>query len=244
MGASIAPVQAKVSVQYVVFIGFDGLHADAIARLGPTGAPNLWRMRTEGAFTDNARTDYDRTVTTPNHLTILTGRTVAGAGGHLWGNNAHDPLALAPTVHVAHSFGGSPVKPAYEYVSSVFDVVHDHGLRTALFHQKDRMALVDASYDEVNGAPDTIGANDGRKKIDSIYRNLGAGLVPEWVAQMSATPFHFSYVLLSLTDWLGHTDTWNLTPGSPYMNSVKESDRWVGQIFNLIEPSVTSPTKR
>ena len=235
--ATNADIDQRVAAtaQYVVVINIDGLNAGAIPALGPTGAPNLWRMRTEGAFTDNARTDYARTVTMPNHTTILTGRPVIAPHGHLWGNNNPDPLSLAPSLHVPHDFPNSPVKTTYEYVSSVFDVVHDHGMRTALYHQKRRMHLIEASYNEVNGAPDLIGADNGRNKIDMIEEKWLSALVDAWTVDMRSAPFQFTYLLFALTDTVGHHSTFDIRPGSEYMEAVKTSDAWVGKVLYLVE---------
>lgn len=227
------PVSAAQYAQYVVVINLDGLNARAIPALGPTGAPNLWRMRTEGAFTDNARTDYTRTLTTPSHTTILTSRPVISPDGHLWGSNDAAPLTLAESLHVPHTF--APVKTVYDYVSSVYDVVHDRGLRTALYHQKKRMYLIEASYDAVHGAPDIIGADNGRDKIDDVRELWADALLREWIPAMRANPFHYSYLLFALTDSAGHNNGFSITPGSPYMEAVRTSDRWVGQVLSMIE---------
>lgn len=220
---------------YAVVVNIDGLHAGAIPALGPTGAPNLWRMRTEGAFTDNARTDYARTVTTPSHTTILTARPVISPRGHLWGNNDPDPLSLAPSLHVPHNFSNSPVKLVYEYVSSVFDVVHDHGLRTGLYHQKKRMYLIEASYNATHGARDAIGTDNGRNKIDVVKEKWLSALVDAWIVDMNNAPLNYTYLLFALTDTAGHQNTFNLTPGSAYMNAVKTTDVWIGKILRFIE---------
>ncbi|HVQ19387.1 MAG TPA: hypothetical protein VMT27_10190, partial [Actinomycetes bacterium] len=83
--------------------------------LGRSGAPN-------------ARTAREQTRTLPNHTGMLTGRRIDDRrGGHGVTFNSD----TGTTVHRA----------AGEYVTSVFDVVHDRGGSTALFTAKKKFAL-------------------------------------------------------------------------------------------------------
>ena len=45
-------------------------------RLGAAGAPTFHRLLDEGAGTLNARTEYEQTVTLPNHTGMMTGRRI------------------------------------------------------------------------------------------------------------------------------------------------------------------------
>lgn len=229
--APTAPEQISGSIsggaektQYVIVISIDGLRPDAITNLGSSQLPNFYRLRREGAFTDNARTDYDYTITLPSHITLLTGRPVGGSKGHGW--TANTSPAPGETLH---SNKGS-------YVASVFDVVHDNGLRTAVYASKSRFELLDRSYDATNGAPDRVGTDNGRDKIDVYaYDSRTSTLVSRFISDMRANPAHFSFVHLRDTDSNGHNYGWDIQPGSSYAGTIKEMDQLLGQIFDLVE---------
>lgn len=204
---------------HVVHISVDGLRPDAVRRLGPLHVPNLYRMRIEGAYTDNARSDYDITVTLPNHTCELTSRPVVGPDGHGVSFNYDDGRTIAE-IH------GS-------YVASVFDVAHDHGLSTGLYASKSKFDLFDRSWNEVHGAPDTVGVDDGRDKID-VYVNLTntALLVDTYLADMESAPFAYSFIHLNDLDAAGHSFGWD---SQPYFESVMRVDGLLGLICGLID---------
>ena len=94
-------------------------------------------MGTGEGLTFNARTDYTHTVTIPNHTCMLTGRPVL------------QPVGQPNTTHHGYTSNTSPTpdatlhnsgNPNLDYVASVFDVAHDHGLSTALFASKSKRA--------------------------------------------------------------------------------------------------------
>ena len=83
------------TVDYVLHVSVDGLRSGVITELGPRYLPNFYRLRNEGVYTDNARTDYDITVTMPNHVCMLTGRPANGPWGHGVTRNG-DPGIIEP----------------------------------------------------------------------------------------------------------------------------------------------------
>jgi predicted AlkP superfamily pyrophosphatase or phosphodiesterase len=111
--------------------------------------PNFRRFQTEGVWTNNARNDDDVTVTLPNHTTMMTGRSVKGPGGHHYTKNTDPPRG--ETLHNQKQHDGT-------YIASVFDVAHDHGLRTALMAGKTKFSLYRDSYDAAHGAVNTVNA--------------------------------------------------------------------------------------
>jgi hypothetical protein len=212
-------------ISHVLHISIDGLRPDVIPALGPTKLPNFYRMRTEGAFTDNARSDYDYTDTLPNHTAQLTGRGVLGPDGHNWTENS-EPVA-----------GETLASNKGTYVAGVYDVTHDHGLRTGHYASKSKFSLFDASWDGANGAVDSVGPDNGRDKIDVyLYESDTAVLESMMVSNMTENPFHYVFLHLLDPDSTGHSSGWTVTPtSSAYCSAVKLMDARLGQIFSLID---------
>lgn len=210
--------------KYVIHISVDGLRADAITRQPASDLPNFYRFRSEGSYTDNARTDYDYSNTLPNHTSQLTGRPVAGLDGHNWTTNS-DP---EPGVTL-HSNKG-------EYVASVFDVAHDNGLSTALYTSKSKFVIFDRSYDEVNGARDAIGADDGRDKIDEfVYEKNTDKLVQQFVRDMAEKPYDYAFLHLRDPDHAGHVFDFDTGRTNAYMRAIRHVDRMLGEVFELVD---------
>ncbi len=223
----VSPAAYAGTINHVIHVSVDGLRPDAITNLGATDVPNFYRMRTEGAFTDNARTDYDMTVTLPNHVTQMTGRGVGGAAGHGWTSNS-DPAAG----QTLHTNKGS-------YVAGVCDVVHDNGLRTGVYASKTKFSLFDTSWNAVNGALDITGPDNGRDKVDTyLYNGNTATLTTTLVNHMKANPFSYAFLHLTDPDSVGHSSGWNPAPGTPYSNIIKTMDGRLGAIFAMIDGDV------
>src|SRR5687767_7723592 len=234
----VQPLETRVlfsgSAEYVIHVSVDGLRPDAVTQLGETRLPNLFRLRREGAFTDNARTDFDYTITLPNHTTQVTGRYVAGGAGHNWVTNV-DP-APGETLHSNKS----------AYVASAWDVAHDAGLRTGLYASKTKFSLYDESYDDDtattadplrSGAPDadpTAGDN-GRDKIDRTVINVDSvAMTTALVADLAADPARYALVHYHDTDTAGHASGWM---GTSYFAALELVDAQLGRIFSAVEGS-------
>lgn len=218
--APVGPARAE----YVLHVSIDGLRPDAITAQTPEALPAFARLRREGAFTDNARTDVDFRVTLPNHTSQLTGRPARGDDGHGWTLNS------GPSGGVTlHSNRG-------EYVASVFDVAHDHGLRTGAYVSKSKFSLFDVSYNAEHGAPDTTGDDDGADKIDAfVYERDTNDLVERLADDLRAEPSAYTFVHLLDPDWVGHSAGWDLALGSDYQGAVRRADGMLGRLLDVIE---------
>jgi predicted AlkP superfamily pyrophosphatase or phosphodiesterase len=210
------------AAERVILISVDGLRPDAVSTLGEEVLPNFYRLRHEGAFTDNARADYDITVTLPNHTCMITGRRVQGHEGHNWLENATPTQTL-------HDNKGA-------YLASMFDVAHDAGLATALFASKDKFHLYDDSYDAHNGADNT----HGKDKID-IYKQANSGaealataepVVDMLIADLAEHPCHLVMLHILDPDSAGHHDGWM---NDSYLAAVKRADTMLGRVMAFIE---------
>lgn len=235
VGCTRMPEQPPKSPNlHVIHISVDGLHADAINALGLKLAPNFSRLcNEEGASTYNARTDPAIANTLPNHVSQLTGRGVFGDDGHGWFIN--DDINELVTLHLFKR----------SYVASVFDVVHDAALSTALYANKRKFSVFDRSWNELHGAFDRTGFNNGRDKIDTYFFHDNMDrVVTTFLSDMESS--NYNYVLLHLRepDSTGHDATWDLTPGSDYLNALIHVDNLLGDILKLVtvDPDLAGTT--
>jgi len=214
--------------EYVIVISVDGGGASYIQNLIDSNLlPNFKRFQTEGAWTNNARNDYDYTVTLPNHVTIVTARGILGinSNGHGWISNSDPSNTPTATNYSIQNNKGS-------YVSGVFDVVHDNGLRTALYATKTKFSLFDHSYNNGNGALDTTGSDNGLNKIDAyVYYSSSQALTTSFITAMQTNPYNYVLVHFTDGDTYGHANGWGSTQ---YNNAIVAVDGYLGQIFDLV----------
>lgn len=209
--AGRAGQDAAITDTRVVAISLDGLNPKAITQLGRTRLPNIHRMLAEGAFTLNARTQVEMTVTLPNHTSMVTGRRIDAAhGGHgvTWNTDR----------------AGTTVQEAAGHdVSSVFRAVHTAGGRTALFSTKTKFSLFTRSW------PGGIDRTVIREQDDTLLTTL-------FRQDLVANRRSFAFLHLGLADQVGHARGWMSTS---YLDAVVRLDRLVGQVLATIRGNAT-----
>ena len=213
----------KRPVEHVILISIDGLRPDAITNLGPKAAPTFYKIFKTGATTLNARTDFDFTVTLPDHLCMLTSLRVTGKNGHNYSINTYN----GQTVHQQKG----------KYVPSIFDAIHEHGLRSAFFSAKSKFMLYVKSYGAkgLDGQPNVD--YQGKYLIDAyeLTDYNDEAIVAAFLKELTTSSEDFLFLHLSDPDKTGHTQAWNVTTGSGYMNAVKKIDKLLGKILKTIE---------
>ena len=203
------------NIEIVVHVSIDGLRSvDVVADVAPT----LARLAAEGTSTLNARTDADNTSTLPNHISQLTGRPVNGPDGHRVEANDAD-------IDTVHRQKGS-------YIASVFDVVHDHGLATSAFVSKEKMSVIDRSWNETTGAPDVTGSDEGNDKIDEFLYGEADLVANAATMLLARAQSGYVFVHLQDPDVAGHADDWG---SEAYLDVVKATDLLVAMILDEVE---------
>jgi hypothetical protein len=217
------PAPPPGPIKHVIHISVDGLRPDSVTTLGRALAPNFFRLRDQGAFTDNARTDALVANTLPNHAAQFTGRAVFGDDGHgLFINDDPGPPVTLELIK------GS-------YVAGVFDVAHDAGLSTGFYASKSKFAFFDRSWNEIFGARDETGADNGRDKTDVTF--VGSSMsaaASSFVADMGQFRFVYAFLHLREPDSAGHGSNWDLSAGSDYLQAVIAVDGLLGDILDLV----------
>ncbi len=191
-------------VDAVLVISVDGLNPRAIKLLGATRAPAFHRLMAEGAYTLQARTEYESTATLPNHTGMVTGRRVeAAAGGHGVDFNEDN----GSTVHAA----------AGERVRSVFNRVHNQLGSTAVFVGKDKFDVWQRSWPQAIDRYTLLGSNP--RLVDAAIEDLKSTRRP------------LTFVHLSLPDRIGHRYGFMSTR---YLDAVALTDGEVGRLLDTV----------
>jgi predicted AlkP superfamily pyrophosphatase or phosphodiesterase len=201
------PIYAQDKAEHVIIISFDGLRPDAITTLGLKEAPNFHEVMKTGAYTLNARTDPDWTVTMPNHTCMLTGRGVDGVKGHNYTDNSSADLSI-------HANKGS-------YVPSIFDVAKAHNLSTGFFVSKSKFQVFANSYGKYI---DVVSIN-GYDDTQTLQHFLG---------QIRKDLPNVTFIHFSEPDRTGHHHGWSIEKGSPYLAAVRRDDHNLGEIIKAI----------
>lgn len=199
-----APGTALVEDPQVLVISLDGFNPTALRRLGRSGAPNLWRLFDEGAGTLDARTQVERTITLPNHTSMVTGRRIdrkKGGHGVTWNDDRLTPRTVQ--------------KAAGHAVSSLFSRVHASHGSTALYAAKTKFSLWDRSW------PTAI------DKV-VIHAEDDAQVVADARIDLVDDDRALTFVHLGSADKAGHASGW-LSPA--YLTAVERLDALVGSVL-------------
>lgn len=243
-------IHAAVPVNHVFLVSLDGLSATCLRGVLATNSaacPHLARLIREGASTLNARCDFAYSETVPNHTTMWLARPVA------------QPEGLPATVHHGYHYNvynsgylfHNAGNPNVSYFFSVFDVVHDHGLTTAFFAGKAKLAVCYDSYNETNGAPDLIGEDNGRNKLDhteildwnGFYdpEATGINLTALVTNYLASNAPNFMFVHLADMDYQGHYTGWG---SDRYLAELTRIDSCLGRLLAALEanPALSGQT--
>ncbi|MCI0333393.1 MAG: alkaline phosphatase family protein [Planctomycetes bacterium] len=229
----VAPLSGRAA-DFVIHVSVDGLHPGHLQTQINAGlAPHFKRFQDEGAWTNNARTDYSHTITLPNHTSMITGRPVCSPT-----EAACNPVGAAHTFHHGYTSNSDPPVTwtlhnqgnlNIPYKASTFDVAHDAGLSTALYASKNKFIIYEQSYNAAAGWPHANGAD----KIDT-FANPESSLTMQTslLSALAASDFEYTFVHYADPDDAGHTYGW----GSPtYMTSIVTVNNYLGQLFSLVE---------
>jgi hypothetical protein len=221
-------------VLHVVVDALSSFYLHGFLTNAPGDFPNFTRLMREGAYTFNARCDYDESTTTANHGCLFTGRP------------AHQPSGQPNTVHHGFTYNdpdptwtihanGNPYVP---YKTSVFDVVHEHGLSTAFYASKVKLRCFTNSWNEANGEDGPYGRNklDLAMITDALTNPptyvASEPLVDSVVEHLDTTPWNYAFLHFEETDYVGHYFAWG---GAAWSNAVRHVDSQLGRIFAAID---------
>ena len=244
-------LQASAGIQYVIAISVDGLRGDFLETFvvgSPATFPNFARLKNTGASTFNARCDYDYSETVPNHIAMISGRPVIQPGGLTasqftgFTTNYANPSPADNGTDTIDTYVATSGVNSGQYKASIFDMVHDRGMSTAILLGKTRITILDRSFNTTNGALDVTGTDNGRDKIDfaQIQNGTTSTLISTLTARITGSTLEkFTFLHITDPDTTGHASSWTTTVGGAYRNTIITVDGYLGSIFAALDGNAT-----
>lgn len=210
-----APAQARrTPTPHVVAISVDGLNPKALQILG-SQLPSINGLIRSGRSTMNARTMVERTITLPNHTSMVTGKRILGPSGHGVSANRTQPD------------GTTLLSLTGRMSNSIFTQVKAGGGESALFAAKKKFNLWTSSWSSAFAKTCTT---DSLNQCPAEAANYLRSNDPD-----------FTFVHIADADRAGHASGFL---SSTYLQAVKNADTRVGQVLDAIKanPSLTDST--
>ena len=133
--------------------------------------------------------------------------------------------------------------PAGQYVSSVFDRVHNAGRRTAVYSSKKSATIMERSWNKKNGGSDPVGRDNGRDKLSrfALSPDKDKVAVKRAMEDLRTKPAAYSFVELSALQRIGDDGKY---AGPAYSAALGRIDKQVSGIVRTIgnNPSIAGHT--
>jgi hypothetical protein len=221
------PATRAPAFRHVIVVSVDGLRPDAIDPRPDGRTPALARAM-RGPSTLNARTDPEITITLPNHVGMVTGRTMGGTAGHGWRLN--DDRFFTKGDDTLHARAG-------RYIAGLFDVAHEAGVRTGMFASKMKFWLFALSYDGTADAGFPAKPTRTVRTLDVfVFAPRAADLAEQAAAWLRETDGRsLAFVHFSDPDNEGHATGWVVEDGSPYLRAIERADAALGALMATVD---------
>ncbi len=225
----------KPHVERAILVSIDGLGGRYLmAQFNKGKLPSFDLLRKTGSSTLNARSDYENNYTLPNHTSMLTGRPVERDLD--LPADVHHGFTINGVVDASYTLHNSG-NPALKYVSSIFDVAHDHGKKTCMYAGKLKFMAFSNSYNAQNGAVDSVGADNGRNKLDRvvILEDNTEQLISTAETDLAGGVCDFAFIHIADMDTpLGHSYGWGT---EAWYEGLDRVDAWIGRLARFASPN-------
>jgi predicted AlkP superfamily pyrophosphatase or phosphodiesterase len=201
----------------IFHISIDGFRADMISALGEKSLKTLFKIRKDGAFTDNARTDHNITITLPNHTGMLTSlpfktiikSTMKTVGHGVYFNKDYTDM----NIHMLNN----------NYTYSIFNTLFNNNKTGSMYVNKEKFTFIYKSYKEYI------------KKF-FINPNNNIGVVPiikELINDIkNGSASDYNFIHYGQTDKMGHKHGWN---SKEYKEALMNIDYNIGVLINVLD---------